>query len=97
MHVHVQFSQSTSKLAFQNIMNYLRLLLFFFVLLAPLQLTEAGIKEQSCYKRCKNHIHDSNELREQNLRRDCYKWCYANCNDDGNAHHNCMYGDVIIG
>ena len=51
MHVHVQFSQSTSKLAFQNIMNYLRLLLFFFAMLAPLQLTSAGV-DWRCYISC---------------------------------------------
>merc|ERR1711934_1324020 len=48
-------SQSTSKLAFQNIMNYLRLLLFFFVLLAPLQLTSAGGDGtwDGCFSGCK--------------------------------------------
>merc|ERR1711874_610318 len=45
--------QLTSKLAFQNIMNYLRLLLFFFVLLAPLQLTSAGSDRVDCYRACR--------------------------------------------
>ena len=46
--VHFHISQLTSKLAFQNIMSYLRLLLFFFVLLASLQLTSAD-----CSRRCR--------------------------------------------
>merc|ERR1711874_629683 len=47
-------SQLTIKLAFQNIMDYLRLLLFFFVLLAPLQLTSAVpcIDREPCRDSC---------------------------------------------
>ena len=53
--VHFHISQLTSKLAFQNIMNYLRLLLFFFVLLASLQLTSAD-----CWDRCERYLsHDA--------------------------------------
>ena len=46
--VHFHISQLTSKLVSQNIMSYLRFLLFFFVLLASLQLTSAD-----CSRRCR--------------------------------------------
>merc|ERR1711874_606299 len=57
-------SQLTSKLAFQNIMNNLRLLLFFFVLLAPLQLTSAW--------------ENSEEWEELEAKRDCWDDCVSN-------------------
>ena len=51
--VHFHIIQLISKFIqnFQNIMNHLRLLLFFFVLLAPLQLTSAE-RDKACYKDC---------------------------------------------
>ena len=67
--VHFHISQLTSKLAFQNIMNYLRLLLFFFVLLAPLQLTSAA--------------ENSDEIEEEQANWNCWVDCIHKEHLDG--------------
>ena len=76
--VSFHISQLISKFIqnFQNIMNHLRLLLFFFVLLAPLQLTSASDDDWSlCFYGCYDRREAYESLNECQLQCDeQYGW-----------------------
>ena len=69
--VHFHISQLTSKFI---IMNYLRLLLFFFAMLAPLQLTSAGCVDNCMWR--KRHLRTFRWVKMQQCERKCLhgKW-----------------------
>ena len=95
---HFHISQLTSKLALQKIMNNLRLLLFFFVLLAPLQLTSARhvkgswvAEANSCFSECQAKGGWTDDVTTKQILEDPEKWkCvmlfenFTRCIDGGN-------------
>merc|ERR1711874_62578 len=89
-------SQLTSKLALQKIMNYLRLLLFFFVLLAPLQLTSARhvrgswvVEANRCFGECKAKVGWTDDVSTKQILENPVYWRCVQLLED---FHQCIDG-----